>query len=172
MALDPIYISMHAVRDFTTFGGEARLDLADQVAIRSARNSTRVDYASVRRVKEHALRMAFESLLGHRVGARHRTRRIVRGVLLVGRVGGWPDYALYRALRERSGGKSWTEWDEPFLRRRDPAVLADAARWSSTPTSSPTSTRSGSPTTSGRMRVNAAAPVALFGDFPFMVSTR
>ena len=41
MALDPIYISMHAVRDFTIFGGEARLDLADQVAIRSARNAPR-----------------------------------------------------------------------------------------------------------------------------------
>src|SRR6476659_6826320 len=33
MALDPIYISMDAVRDFTAFGGAARLDLADKVAI-------------------------------------------------------------------------------------------------------------------------------------------
>ena len=107
-----------------SFGGEARLDLADQVAIRSARNSTRVDYASVRRVKEHALRMAFSHFWD---------TEWVRGTARAGSFAAFcsweewwlADYALYRALRERSGGKSWTEWEEP-LRRRDPDALADA----------------------------------------------
>jgi 4-alpha-glucanotransferase len=168
MALDPIYISMHAVRDFTAFGGEARLDLADQVAIRSARNSTRVDYASVRRVKEHALRMAFSHFWD---------TEWVRGTARAGSFAAFcsweewwlADYALYRALRERSGGKSWTEWDEP-LRRRDPAALADARaeldtdilfyqylQWLADD--------------QWQDARDAAAPVALFGDFPFMVST-
>jgi 4-alpha-glucanotransferase len=39
---------------------------------------------------------------------------------------GWlADYALFRALRDREGGRAWTEWPEP-LRRRDPAALRAA----------------------------------------------
>jgi 4-alpha-glucanotransferase len=34
-----------------------------------------------------------------------------------------PDYALYMALKEESGGKPWNEWPEP-LRRRDETALA------------------------------------------------
>ena len=59
MALDPIYITMQAVPEFVAFGGEPRLDLGDQAAIRAARSAPRVDYAAVRRAKEHALRLAF-----------------------------------------------------------------------------------------------------------------
>jgi 4-alpha-glucanotransferase len=168
MALDPIYISMHAVRDFTIFGGEARLDLADQVAIRSARSATRVDYASVRRVKEHALRMAFSHFWD---------TEWVRGTARAGAFAAFcsweewwlADYALYRALRERSGGHSWTEWEEP-LRRRDPGALADAReeleteilfyqylQWIADD--------------QWQDAREASGPVALFGDFPFMVAT-
>jgi 4-alpha-glucanotransferase len=35
------------------------------------------------------------------------------------------DYALFRALRDAHGGRSWAEWPEP-LRRRDPAALNTA----------------------------------------------
>ena len=168
MALDPIYISMHAVRDFTVFGGEPRLDLADQVAIRSARSSTRVDYASVRRVKEHALRMAFSHFWD---------TEWVRGTARAGSFAAFcsweewwlADYALYRALRERSGGRPWTEWEEP-LRRRDPEAVARAReeldteilfyqylQWLADE--------------QWQDARDAAAPVALFGDFPFMVAT-
>jgi 4-alpha-glucanotransferase len=35
------------------------------------------------------------------------------------------DYTLFRALRDREGGRVWTEWPEP-LRRRDPDALARA----------------------------------------------
>jgi 4-alpha-glucanotransferase len=168
MALDPIYISMHAVRDFTIFGGEARLDLADQVAIRSARSARRVDYVSVRRVKEHALRMAFSQFWD---------TEWVRGTARAGSFAAFcsweewwlADYALYRALRERSGGRSWTEWEEP-LRRREPEALARAReeldteilfyqylQWLADE--------------QWQDARDAAAPVALFGDFPFMVAT-
>lgn len=37
------------------------------------------------------------------------------------------DYALFRALRDAHGRRSWTEWPEP-LRRRDPAALDRARR--------------------------------------------
>jgi 4-alpha-glucanotransferase len=167
MALDPIYISMHAVRDFTVFGGEVRLDLADQVAVRAARTSTRVDYAGIRRVKERALRMAFSHFWD---------TEWVRGTARAGSFAAFcsweewwlADYALYRALRERSGGGSWTEWDEP-LRRRDPDALARAReeldteilfyqylQWLADE--------------QWQDARDACAPVALFGDFPFMVA--
>ena len=150
-------------------GGEARLDLADQVAIRSARNSTRVDYAERAAREGTCAAHGVQSLLGHRVGARHRTRRIVRGVLLVGGVVAGRLRALPRlagAERRQARGPSGTSRCAAAIRPCSPM----RAR-SSTPTSSSTSTCSGSPTTSGRMRATRPAPVALFGDFPFMVCT-
>src|SRR5689334_22473702 len=59
MAIDPIFISLADVAGFSAGGGEPRLDLADQVVLRAARSSPRVDYVAVRRVKEQALRRAF-----------------------------------------------------------------------------------------------------------------
>ena len=167
MALDPIYISLPDVYDFKAFGGEARLDLADQVAIRASRNATRVDYASVRRVKEHALRLAFSHFWD---------TEWVRGTARAGSFAAFcsweewwlADYALYRALRERSGGHSWTEWDAP-LRRRDADALEEARdelateilfyqylQWLADE--------------QWQDAREAARPVALFGDFPFMVA--
>ena len=80
------------------------------------------------------------------------------------------DYALYRALREANGGRVWMAWDEP-LRRRDPQALACArggAREGDALLPVPAVARRRA--VAGRAR--AAAPVALFGDFPFMVGRR
>ena len=59
MAIDPLFISLRDVPDFVALGGESRLDLADQVALRAARDRRTIDYSAVRRVKEPALRLAF-----------------------------------------------------------------------------------------------------------------
>jgi 4-alpha-glucanotransferase len=167
MALDPIYISVDSVPDFRWFGGEARLDLADQAAIRAARAATRVDYGAVRRVKEHALRMAFSVFWD---------TEWVRGTARAGSFAAFcsweewwlADYALYRALREQSGGRSWMEWDEP-VKRRDRAALERAReeldreilyyqylQWLADE--------------QWQAAREACGPVALFGDFPFMVA--
>lgn len=37
------------------------------------------------------------------------------------------DYALFRALRDAHGGRSWSEWPDP-LRRREPGALREATR--------------------------------------------
>ena len=166
MALDPIYITMQAVPEFVAFGGEPRLDLGDQAAIRAARSAPRVDYAAVRRAKEHALRLAFSQFWD---------AEWVRGTARAGAFAAYcsweewwlADYALYRAIRERNGGQSWTAWDEP-LRRRDPQVLSRAReeleteilfyqylQWLAD---------------EQWQDARAASSVALFGDFQFMVA--
>src|SRR5574341_473922 len=45
MAIDPIFISLREVADYQACGGESRLALADQAALRSARASSRIDHA-------------------------------------------------------------------------------------------------------------------------------
>lgn len=37
------------------------------------------------------------------------------------------DYALFMALKQKNGGKSWVDWDEPF-RKRNKAVLKEAEK--------------------------------------------
>jgi 4-alpha-glucanotransferase len=168
MAIDPIFISMREVGDFLACGGESRLPLADQAALRSARSAPRVDHAAVRRAKESALQLAFSMFW---------EAEWVRGT---GRAGAFAaycsfeewwlaDYALYRALRDRFKARSWTDWDAP-LRDRDPGAL-DAARrelerevlyyqylqWIAEE--------------QWQDARAASKPVRVFGDFPFMVST-
>lgn len=168
MAIDPIYISLRDVHEFQALGGEPRLELSDQVTLKAARSAPRVDYGAVRRAKDGALRLAFSYFWD---------TDWVRGTARAGSFAAFcsweewwlADYALYRALRERSGGRPWMEWDEP-LRSRDPEALEEARReldrevlfyqyqqWVA-----------GEQWESAR---EACAPVALFGDFPFMVST-
>ena len=168
MAIDPIFISLRDVTDFIAPGGERRLDLADQVALRAVRDAARIDYATVRRLKERALRLAFSHFWD---------ADWVRGT---GRAGAFAafcaweewwlaDYALYRALRERSGGKAWADWEDP-LRVRDPDALEQARdelaseilfyqylQWIADDQWQDARER--------------CAPVKLFGDFPFMVAT-
>ena len=168
MAIDPIFISLGDVSDFTAPGGESRLDLADQVSLRAVRDRPRVEHSSVRRIKEHALRLAFSYFWD---------ADWIRGT---GRAGAFAafcsweewwlaDYALYRALRERTGGTPWTAWDAP-LRDREPGAMEQAReelasevlfyqylQW-----------LADEQWQSARER---AAPVRLFGDFPFMVAT-
>ena len=48
MAIDPVYVSLSEVADFQALGGEVRLPLADQIALRSTRTASVVQYAAVR----------------------------------------------------------------------------------------------------------------------------
>lgn len=168
MAIDPIFISLRDVGDFQACGGETRLSLADQVALRSARGSSRVDHAAVRRVKESALRLAFSMFW---------ETEWIRGT---GRAGAFAtycsfeewwlaDYALYRALRDRFQGRSWQEWDQP-LRDRNPEPLDDVQRELETEILFYQYLQWLAEEQWQDARV-AAAPVRVFGDFPFMVST-
>ena len=167
MAIDPIFISLRDVPDFVAPGGESRMELADQVALRSVRDRARIEYSTVRRIKEHALRLAFSYFWD------------VDWVRGTGRAGAFAafcsweeswlaDYALYRALRERSGGRPWTEW-EPPLRNRDPDAL-EAAREELASEMLFYQYLQWIADDQWQNARERAAPVRLFGDFPFMVA--
>ena len=101
MALDPIYISMHAVRDFTVFGGEAatRSRRSGGDPIRTQRHARRLCKRATRQGARapHGV----QPLLGYGVGARHRARGLVRRILLVGGVVAGRLRAVSRAPRAK-----------------------------------------------------------------------
>ena len=168
MAIDPIFISLRDVGDFQACGGESRLPLAEQAALRSARASARVNHAAVRRAKDAALQLAFSMFW---------ETEWIRGTARAGSFATYcsfeewwlADYALYRALRDRYDARPWIDWEAP-LRDREPGALDDARRelerevlyyqylqWVAEE--------------QWQDARAAAAPVRVFGDFPFMVST-
>jgi 4-alpha-glucanotransferase len=168
MAIDPIFVSLRDVRDFVECGGEARLPLAAQAGLRSARTAARVEHARVRAAKDAALELAFSMFW---------ETEWIRGTARAGSFATYcafeewwlADYALYRALRDRYQARSWTDWDPP-LRDRDPEALDDARgelerevlyyqylQWIAEE--------------QWQDARAAAKPVRVFGDFPFMVST-
>ncbi|MGE0446605.1 MAG: 4-alpha-glucanotransferase [Vicinamibacterales bacterium] len=167
MAIDPQFISLHAVDDFNAAGGEAALSPGLRRELDAVRRAPAVDYRRVRALKDAALRQAFAHFRRHeweRDGARAQHLRS-----FIDAQAWWlDDYVLYRALRVSNGERPWTEWPEP-QRARHPEALAAARReladeilfrqyvqW-----------LAGSQWQAARQ---AMGSVQLFGDLPFMVS--
>jgi 4-alpha-glucanotransferase len=162
MALDPQFIAIERVPDFT-----AGSSLPDGNVLARLRSSTRVDYRTLRPLKLRALRSAFARFVDHEWAVASARANALRTFIEDER---WwlDDSALFRALFEDQGRRPWTEWPEP-LRRRDSGAI-DAARdelageilfyqyvqWIAA--------------TQWHAAREAAAPVSIFGDFPFMVA--
>jgi 4-alpha-glucanotransferase len=167
MAVDPIFIALRDVEDFSDAGGEQALGTEDGSVLRAVRDTAAIDYESVRTIKSHALGLAFSSF-----HSRHWVKDTPRAAELrrfIDSDGWWlDDYALFRALHEEDP-RSWLEWSAD-LRDREPGALAAARhrlsdrilhyqylqwlvdeQWQ-------------------RVR-RACAGVGIFGDFPFMVSS-
>jgi 4-alpha-glucanotransferase len=167
MAIDPVFISLAQVAEFAEAGGDSSLGDAERHRLAGVRASRSVDFGSVRALKAHALRAAFD---------RFRERHLLAGSpraaefrSFAAREHWWlGDYALFRALHDSHEGRYWREWDEG-LRDRQPAALAAAGemlagralyyqylqwlaheQWQ-------------------RARRDCGR-VGIFGDFPFMVS--
>ncbi len=167
MAIDPVYISLHDVADLTALGGEVRLPLADQIALRGARAAPAVRYDAVRQAKHAALRLAFS--LFWDVDWVRTTARAGAFAAYVSWEDWWlADYAFYSALRARHGDRPWTEWPAQ-LGNRHPAALEEARRdleqeilfhqyvqWIAE--------------TQWEAAREQLGEIRLFGDFPFMVS--
>lgn len=167
MALDPQYIALRSLVDFQAIGGEASLDEDVRRDLAHARRRKRVDYPRVRAAKRQALKRAFDRFAEEEWKAQspraHALQRYVE------EQSWWLEpYALFRALRAAGQERSWTSWPEP-LQRGDPEALeaarADHARdvlfykyvqWIA------------EEQWQGVRR--AARPVAIFGDFPFLVT--
>ena len=110
MAIDPQFISIRLVED----AGGSEWETAAEVE--AARQARRIDYARVRRLKNQALRAAFERFFNTQWLADTPRAAALRGY--IAREHWWLDeYSLYRAVRAEEGERPWMEWS-PQLRDR------------------------------------------------------
>jgi 4-alpha-glucanotransferase len=156
MAIDPIFIALHDVED-----------CVDRELLDAARSAPAVVHQSVRALKQKALRAAYAAFSAADRNASTSRSRHFRD--FAEREAWWlDDYALFRALHEEQHGCYWIEWPAG-LRDRDPSALAAAAsrleheigyykyvQWLADE--------------QWQAARAAAAPVGIFGDFPFMVN--
>jgi 4-alpha-glucanotransferase len=168
MAIDPIYLDLSAVPDFQALGGEPSLDAEDRQRLADVRTSERIDYASVRKLKQRASRAAFARFVA--VEWRRDTARARAFRAFIADESWWlDDYALFRAIHAREDERAWMEWPEP-LRRRDPAALADARTQLADGVLRTQYRQWQAAEQWGRVREAArTCHVALLGDLPFMV---
>jgi 4-alpha-glucanotransferase len=168
MAIDPIYVCVERVPEFAALGGESSLDRRDRESLDALRHATRIEYAAVRRLKQKALRAAFDHFVeSHWCCNTDRARGLQR---FLSEQAWWiEDYAVFRAIHARAAEHPWTEWPEP-LQRHDPAAIDQARRelskdilfyqylqWNAS-----------EQWQAARDRANGLG-VQLFGDLPFMV---
>jgi 4-alpha-glucanotransferase len=165
MAIDPIYIALHDVLEFQQIGGESAVSPDTRLQLDAVRRAPRVEYAAVRRLKEGALRAAYERFRA--LGP--RTKRVKAFAQFVADEAWWlEDYALFRALHERQELRAWWDWDDPALQAREPAALraARAALEGEVRYYQYLQWLADQQWRAARQQVS---PVGLFGDLPFMV---
>ena len=167
MAIDPIYISVHALDDFQAAGGEGALSGEARDALTAARRAAAIDYERVRFVKREALRAAFARFVDDEW--RHHTPRAAAFAAFVERERWWlDDYALYRALHARHEDRWWGDWADG-LPHRDLEALGRARALNAREILF----RQYLQWVAGeqwRAARAAAGGVGFFGDLPFMVS--
>lgn len=121
MAIDPMYIGLDHVPDFTLAGGVAALSDAARTDLDAARAADHVDYARVRRVKGEALVLAFERFYAEEW--RQRSARALSFASFVSREWWWlDDWAVYAAVADTAGTPDWRDWPEP-IRDRQPGAI-------------------------------------------------
>jgi 4-alpha-glucanotransferase len=168
MAIDPIYVTVPAVPEFVAAGGEQALPADLRAQLATIRDAERIEYNAVRALKMKALRTAYDHFVEHDWRQDSKRADALRAFLQ--REDSWvTDYALFRALREQYALKPWWEWDAP-LARRDSAALAEArqvlfyewlffayVQWLAD--------------SQWREARDAAGPIGVIGDLPFMVGS-
>lgn len=118
-AIDPLHVSLDEVEDFE---GLPSMAPEEREALEEARRAPLVAHGTIRRLKAGALRAAhrrFETL-PHDAERRRDFDRFRE------EHAAWlPEYALFRAIKERLHPEWWLAWPEA-LRHRDPDALAVA----------------------------------------------
>jgi 4-alpha-glucanotransferase len=167
MALDPIYLSVPDVPDFNGLGGDEALDGADRSEIARLRQSPRIEYAHVRRLKDRWLRRAFDRFL--RMEVARGSPRATRFDQFTSAQSWWLDeYALFRALHFQHDERPWTDWPEALARADADALdAASGALHSEMTYRSYLQWLAHEQWAEARRR---AWPVQVFGDLPFMIS--
>jgi len=167
MALDPIYITMANVPDFAGIGGELALDGAEQAEVKRLRQSLRIEYASIRRLKEKWLRRGFDRFLKLEVS--RGSPRAARFNAFVTAQSWWLDeYALFRSLHAQHDELPWTKWPGPLA-----GADADALKGARGSLSLEITYRSYLQWIAAEQWADAKRlswPVRVFGDLPFMNS--
>ena len=121
MALDPIYISLPGVADFSGLGGELALEAADAAILAAVRDAPRIRYEQVRQLKQRWLRRAFDRFL--RLEVARGTPRARRFDDFVTSQAWWLDeYAVFRSLHALHDDLSWQVWPEPLCHAQEAAV--------------------------------------------------
>jgi 4-alpha-glucanotransferase len=121
MAIDPIFISVHAVEEFRAIGGEQAMDAAWRERLAGARRARAINHGLVRSVKEPALRAAFGEFA--RSHAKRATPRFDLFQAWRSEQSWWlDDYALFRALHVLHDERGWPDWPEPLRDRRPDAM--------------------------------------------------
>jgi 4-alpha-glucanotransferase len=126
MAIDPIYVSVDAMDDFRQNGGVGGLGEDNRRLIGEIRESPRIRFGDVRRVKEAAIGLAFERF--QRDDWADRTVRAAAFAGFTSREKWWlDDYALFRACETLWPGRTWREWPDAVA-RRDERTMGDLRR--------------------------------------------
>jgi 4-alpha-glucanotransferase len=167
MAIDPIYITMANVPDFAGIGAELALDGAEQAEITRLRQAGRIEYASIRWLKEKWLRRGFDRFLKLEVS--RGSPRAMRFEAFAAAESWWLDeYALFRSIHAMHDERAWTDWPAPLARAEAPA-LADA-RASLTLEMKYRSYVQWIAAEQWSEAKRLSWPVKVFGDLPFMIS--
>jgi 4-alpha-glucanotransferase len=166
MAIDPMFIHVPSVPDFSALGGEHALAPEDRAALDFIRRAKHVDYATIRPLKRKALRRSFESFLAHEWST--HTERAAALSDFVNTQAWWiEDYSLFRAIHAREEERPWSKWPEG-LAQREPAAI-DAARRELVQEVLFYQYLQWIAAEQWRAARTQAAGVLLFGDLPFMV---
>lgn len=124
--LNPLFIDLRGLPEFTEAGGEAALSDAQRAQLAEARSAPRVRYDLVFPLKDAAFARAFDVF-----EARHWAPQSERAKSFRqwrDAQGEWLEsYALFTAISEQEDRRPWWEWPEP-LRTRQPAALAQKSQ--------------------------------------------
>jgi 4-alpha-glucanotransferase len=168
MAIDPIYLNIPAIPDFEAAGGLGSFTDEEGADLEGVRGARLVQYATIRRLKERALRLAANRFVLEEV--RRATPRAQAFAAFLAEQAWWlDDYAIFRAIHAAEDERPWTSWPAA-LRRRDTSALAEAKHSLANEMMFRQYVQWIAHTQWADARADASSVgVALFGDLPFMV---
>jgi 4-alpha-glucanotransferase len=168
MAIDPIYLDVAAIPEFVAAGGLNAFSSDELAELERVRKAPSVQYRDIRRLKEHALRLAADRFVTAEV--RRATPRAQLFAAFLDEQAWWlDDYALFRAIHAAEEERPWTAWPAS-LRRREAPALADAKYSFASEVTFRQYIQWIAHTQWTEARAEAKrVGVALFGDLPFMV---
>ena len=126
MAIDPVFVRLPDVPEFSAIGGESNLSTDERSMLAEARQARTVDYVNVRALKSSWLRTSFRRFVD--TEWRCNTPRANELKAFVSSQAWWiEDYALFRAIHAREDEQPWATWPAS-LQQREPAAIDRARR--------------------------------------------